>query len=165
MFEWLLSVEGITTVVLVLTFIVMILTFQHAHRPHVGVISVDTNYNQNTNDLNLTIKIKNTGNVPANNVHSNMSMYIDGKEIGSNKGESKYVLFPGQETSGIPAFHGVHDIHLEKSQLRVKIEIFYQQPINSFIRIPVMIRKFKTVHELDYEPNSKKFAMSSGVAN
>jgi hypothetical protein len=165
MIDWLLSAEGITTIVLVLTLIVLILTFQHAHRPYVGVISVDTSYNQNTKDLVLNVKIKNTGNVPANNVHSNMAMYIDGKEIGSNEGESKYVLFPGQETSGIPAFHGVLADHIERSKLRVKIEIYYQQPVNSFIRIPVMIRKFETVHELDYEPKSKKFAMSTGVAN
>lgn len=161
-----MSAQGISTIVLVLTLTVLILTFLHAHRPHVGIYGVGTAYEPGAKDLTVVAKIRNTGNVPANKVRTNMKMFIDGEELTNNQGESRFVLFPGQETSGTPTFHNVEDGVLNREGLSIEVEILYEQPINSFIRIiPLAIRKFRTYQKMDYDPKSKLFAIVSGEAS
>ena len=164
MIEWLISSDGIASIIQIFVLIVLILTFLNAHRPHVGVIKVDSSYNEASKDFTVLIKIKNTGNIPANNVSSNMRMFINSKALTSNEGKSKFVLFPSQETSGSPVFHGVEKAHLVASEFKIIVDILYQQPISSFLPIPVTIRKYKTTQELLYDPVCGKFATTSGSA-
>ena len=162
--NWLLSSEGIATIIQIFILIVLILTFLHAHRPHVGVIRVDSLYDENSKDFTVFITIKNTGNVPANNIQSDMRMFFNSKELTSNEGKSRYVLFPSQENSGNPKFHNVEKAHLMASEFKIIVEISYEQPISSFLPIPVTIRKYKTIQELLYDPNYGKFATVYGNA-
>ncbi len=162
--DWLLSSQGIATIIQIFILIVLILTFLHAHRPYVGIICADSIYDKTSKDFTVTLKIKNTGNVPANNVCSNMKMKINSKELGSSRGASRYVLFPNQENLGSPKFHNVEIAHLQASELKIAVEIHYEQPIGSFLPIPVIIRKYKTIQELLYEPSAGKFSVISGCA-
>lgn len=162
--DWLLSLEGIAAIVQILILIVLIFTFLHAHRPHVGVVRVDSSYNETSKDFTVIISIKNTGNIPANNIQSNMRMFFDGKEFSSNEGRSRYVLFPLQENSGNPKFHNVEKEKLSSSELKIIVEINYEQPISSFLPIPVTIRKYKTTQELLYSQSYGRFSTISGSA-
>lgn len=164
MIDWLISPDGVASIIQICILIVLILTFLHAHRPHVGVIRIDSSYDETTKDFSIDIRIKNTGNVPANNVSSNMKMFHNNKELTSNVGKSKYVLFPNQENSGSPKLHNVEKAHLMASEFKIVVEINYEQPINSFLPIPVTIRKYKTTQELLYDPIYGKFAAISGAA-
>lgn len=162
--NWLLSPDGIAAIIQISILIVILLTFLHAYRPHVGIIKVDSSYDQNSKDFTVTIIIKNTGNVPANNVSSNMKMFINNQELSSDIGKSKYVLFPNQENSGIPKYHNVELGHLQQAEFKILVEIDYEQPISSFLPIPVTIRKYKTIQEILYDASIGKFAIISGSA-
>jgi len=162
--NWLLSPDGIAAIIQIFILIVLILTFLHAHRPHVGVVRVDSSYDETSKDFTVIISIKNTGNVPANNIQSNMRMFFEGKELTSNEGNSRYVLFPLQENSGNPKFHNVEKAQLSSSEFKIIVEINYEQPISSFLPIPVTIRKYKTTQELLYSHSYGRFATISGSA-
>lgn len=94
--NWLLSPDGIAAIIQIFILIVLILTFLHAHRPHIGVVKVDSSYDEASKDFTVIISIKNTGNVPGNNIQANMIMFFNGKELTTAEGESRYVLFPSQ---------------------------------------------------------------------
>lgn len=162
--NWFLSSEGIAAIIQIFILIVLILTFLHAHRPHIGVVRVDSSYDEKSKDFTVFIKIKNTGNVPANNIRSDMRMFFNNKELTSSEGKSRYVLFPSQENSGNPKFHNVDKAHLMSGEFKIIVEIYYEQPISSFLPIPVTIRKYKTIQELLYDPNYGRFATISGNA-
>ena len=162
--NWLISPDGIAAIIQICILIILTLTFLHASRPHVGVVSVDSIYDQQTKDFTVDIKIKNTGNVPANNIQSNMRMIHNGNELTSNEGKSRYVLFPSQENSGNPKFHNVEESNLRNDEFKIIVELKYEQPISSFLPIPVTIRKYKTVQELKYDYSYGKFATISGYA-
>lgn len=162
--DWLTTPDRIAAIIQICILIILTLTFLHASRPHVGVIRADALYDQNTKDFTVEIKIKNTGNVPANNIQSNMRMFHNGKELSGNEGKSKYVLFPSQENSGNPKFHNVEESNLKNDEFKIIVELKYEQPISSFLPIPVTTRKYKTVQELEYDYSYGKFATIHGYA-
>lgn len=162
--NWLLSPDGIAAIIQIFILIVLILTFLNAHRPQIGVISVGSTHDERSKDFIVDITIKNTGNVPANNIQSNMRMFFNDNELTSNEGKSRYVLFPSQEKSGTPKFHNVDKANLLNDKFKIIVEINYEQPISSFLPIPVTIRKYKTIQELLYDPSHGKFATISGTA-
>ena len=162
---WLLSVEGIVTIIQIFNFIVLILSFLQAYRTHVGIIRADSIYDEKAKEFTVVFKTKNTGNVPANNVSSSMKMFVGNQELSSGEGKSRYVLFPGQENSGHPKFNNVEKEHLLSVEFKISVEINYEQPISSFLRIPVTIRKYKSIQEFVYDSSVGKFAATSGIAS
>ncbi len=160
MWMWAKSPNGISGIVLIITLVFLILTFQYAYRPYVGVIEADIYYNKENKDLTSTIKIKNTGNIPANNVQTNTKVMVNSQVLADIEGKSRFVLFPQQETFGYPAFHNVTEANLRDDKLDINLEIKYELPIRFIIRI--YTRKFKTVELLRYDSKSGKFQIISG---
>ena len=158
--NWAKTPEGIAAIVLIITLFFLILTFQYAYRPYVGVIQVNSHYDKEKKDLNAFVKIKNTGNVPANNVQTNMKMIHNSVVLEEMEGTSRFVLFPEQETSGNQAFHNVADTNLKNDKIDISVEIKYDLPIRFIFKI--YTRKFKTVELLRYEYLTGKFGIISG---
>ncbi len=164
MLEWLTSPDGIAAVIQIFILVVLLLTFLHASRPYVGIIRADSLYDAATKDFAVVITIKNSGTAPANNVRSEMKMFLDGNELGVNEGKSRYILFPGQENSGRPVFHNVEPAHLSGNEFKIIVELTYEQPIHSFLPIPLTVRKYTTKQEMVYDAKVGKFAVTAGAA-
>jgi hypothetical protein len=124
------------------------------------VTKVEAAYDGDRKDLTANIIIENTGNIPANNVQTNMKMIVNATVIENMEGKSKFVLFPEQETSGSPIFHNVADLNLAKDQLDIHLEIKYELPIRFFIKI--YTRKFRTVELFRYDHQTGRFRIISG---
>jgi hypothetical protein len=163
MLKKLFTPKGIGTVILFITLIVLILTFQYAYRPYIGIEKTNINYNDNAKDLCVEIWIKNTGNVPASNVHTNTKMERNSIELDHLEGESRFVLFPEQKTTGTPIFHNVTSENLLNDTFEIDIEIIYELPVK-FLFFDLS-RRFNTQHHLIYEHNSGRFALTSGKYN
>jgi hypothetical protein len=158
--NWAKKPEGISTLILILTLFFLILTFQYTNRPYVGVFAVDSNYNKESKDLVSNIQIRNTGNIPANNVQTNLQMIYNSIVLEEMIGTSRFVLFPGQETSGFPTFHNVTKINLENDKIDIRIEIKYELPIRFIFKF--YTRKFLTIELLRFDIRSGKFQIISG---
>jgi len=158
--NWAKTPEGISAIVLIITLFILILTFQYAYRPYVGVTQVSGHYDKDKKDLIALVKIKNTGNIPANYVQTNMKMIHNSAILEKMEGTSRFVLFPEQETSGNPTFHNVEENNLQNDKIDISVEIKYELPIRFIIKI--YTRKFKTVGLLRYEYRTGKFSIISG---
>lgn len=158
--HWAKTPEGISAIVLIITLIFLILTFQYAYRPFVGVTEVNSSYDQEKKDLIAYVKIKNTGNIPANNVQTNMKMIHNLVVLENNVGTSRFVLFPEQETTGNPSFHNVEDTNLKNDKIDISVEIKYELPIRFIFKI--YTRKFRTIELLRYDIRTEKFSIISG---
>ena len=160
LWKWLKTLGGISTVALIITMIILILTFQTAYRPYVGVPGADCFYDKSTKDLVFYIKIKNSGNVPANNVRTNMQMFKNSEPLDSLEGQSRFLLFPKQNTFGRPAFHNVEETNLNNDTMEVHVEIKYEQRVKFIIRwCP---RKFETTQVLRYDHKGGGLRVISG---
>lgn len=129
MLTWILSPEGISTVILIVTLFFGILTFQYAYRPYVGVVESNCQFYEDSNEISVEVKIKNTGNIPANSVQTNMKMLDNFKLKQIHSGNSKFVLFPGQQTYETAFFQDVNKKTSDKSYYEIVIEIKYQHAI------------------------------------
>ncbi len=158
--NWAKTPEGISGIVLIITLFFLVLTFQYAYRPYIGATQVNSRYDKETKDLTAFVKIKNTGNIPANGVHTNLKMIHNSKVLEEMKGTSKFVLFPEQETAGNPIFHNVDDTNLKNDQIDIGVEIKYELPIRFIFKI--YTRKFKTEAMLRYLYSTGKFSVIAG---
>jgi len=158
--NWSKTPEGISAIVLIITLFFLILTFQYAYRPYVGVTQVNSHYDKDKKDLTAYVKIINTGNIPANNVQTNIKMIHNSAVLENMEGNSRFVLFPEQETSGNPTFHNIEDSNLKNDKIDISVEIKYDLPIRFIFK--VYTRKFKTVELLRYEYRTGKFSVISG---
>jgi len=159
-FNWITTLEGITITVLIITLIFLILKFQYANRPYVGITKVNSQYDKDKRDLTAFIIIKNTGNIPANNVQTNMQMIRNSTVYEKMVGNSRFVLFPEQTTSGNPTYHKVEEANLTNDKFEISIEINYDLPIRFIFK--VYKRKFKTTALLRYENGTGLWKNISG---
>ena len=163
MFNWAKTSDGvsaITMTILIITLFFLILTFQYAYRPYVGIIQVNSHFDQDKEDLTACVKIKNTGNIPANNTQTNIKIIHNSNELEFLEGKARFVLFPSQETSGNPVFHHVNESNLLNDKIDIKVEIKYELPIRFIFKI--YTRKFQTIQLLRYDYNEKQFRTISG---
>lgn len=158
--NWAKTPDGISGIAIIITLVFFVLTFQYAYRPYIGITQVNSQYNKETKDLTAFVKIKNTGNIPANKVQTNLKMIHNSNVLEQMVGSSKFVLFPGQETTGDPKFHNVNDINLKNDQIDIKVDIQYELPIRFIFKI--YTRKFKTEALLRYAHKTGKFNVIAG---
>lgn len=162
--NWIKTTARISPIILFITLVVLILTFQYAYRPFVGVIRVNSHYDNIKKDLTAHIIIKNTSNIPANITETTVKMFHNGADLGSIVGTSRIVLFPEQETSLYKSFHNVQEISRKNDNLDILLEINYDLPIRLFT-LRVYTRKFKTVTRLRYNDESGLFSGISGQSS
>lgn len=158
--NWVKTEIRLSTAGLIITVIFLILTFQYAYRPYVGVTKCIWSYNKPSKDLIAEITIKNSGNIPANNVGTNIELFSNSRLLENIKGQSRWLLFQSQETSGSQTFHNVEIVNLNNDTMEVHLEITYELPINLIIHR--WVRKFKTTQVLRYDHKSSKCQIISG---
>lgn len=149
--------------ILSFTFIILTLSFLHDQRPSVGIVKCNAVHDTQARELNVTLRIKNTGKGVANHVRSQMTISIGSQLLSLEKGESKIPLFPGQRTSGTPKFNNIGPTNLTNPQARptVKVVINYEQLICCF-----WSRKFKTVQTIEfYNAQNNSEAVSCAVVS
>ena len=151
------TLQLITTIVLIITLIIAILTYLSGHRPYVGIIKSDANYDQIKNELSFKITIKNTGNVTACAMKTSSRCYENKNMISERMGDASFILFPNQVTHGAVTFNGITNAHLQNNSYYVNYFISYEQPIIFGIG-----RHLETIQRMKYDPAYGNFQVESG---
>lgn len=149
LWKWLETPGRISSIVLIITLIFAIITFQYAYRPYVGVSKCTWSYNKSTKDMVAMIAVKNLGNIPANNVRTNIQMFVDSISTYNLEAQSRFLLFQEQETFGPQIFHNIEESKLNNYTMDIHVKITYELPIKLIIHW--WTRKFETTQVLRYD--------------
>jgi hypothetical protein len=125
---------------------VLILTFGSTNRPIVGLIKAIPHYDTEKNLLIIQCKLKNSGNVPANNVEHYSKTYSNDNLLESNNESEIYVIFPEQETLLTYTFKNVTNDMLQEVKYSFILQTKYEHKVFKFYN-----RKFKTIQKISYD--------------